>query len=76
MTGTFDPVRAIGEEITGLIEVRNALKAREREAEEAAARAESDLNATRKLIGFADSELERKRAVREELIRKREENNK
>ena len=72
----FDPVRAISEEIAGLSDVRIAIRVREREAEDMLGKAESYLNAMRKLGGFADSELDRKRAIRDELIRKRDEGNK
>lgn len=59
----FDIVRALNEEIMGLGEVQKALRIRETAVEKAMTEMESELNALRKLRGFADAELERKRAV-------------
>ena len=59
----FDPIKAIREEISGLADVQKSLRARERIAEETIGRAESELNDLRKLRGFADIELQRKREV-------------
>jgi hypothetical protein len=59
----FDPIKAIREEITGLVEVSKAITIRERHAEEQLGQAEIELNALRKLGGFAKAELERKREV-------------
>lgn len=64
MTATpHDPSRALREEIRGLEEVRSVLLARERVAEGRMGETEAELNACRKLRGFADIELDRKRAA-------------
>lgn len=63
----FDAARALREEIQGLGEVRTVLKQNEREAEEQMGQAEQRLNAARKLLGFCDIELERKRTALREL---------
>lgn len=49
---TFDPIRAAKEELVGLSEVRRVLIQRERECEEAMSKAEVELNAMRKIIGY------------------------
>lgn len=49
----FDKKRALREEIAGINEVVGAMGVVERRAEEAIGRAESELNAVRKLVGFA-----------------------
>ncbi len=48
----FDPIRAAGEELASLADVQRALTQRERECEEAMSRAETELNAIRKIIGY------------------------
>ena len=63
MTGTFDPIRAVREEVQGLLEVKSVLAARERRAQQTATEAESEYNALVKLRGFVDAEIARKREV-------------
>ena len=68
----FDKKRALREEITGINEVVHAMATVERRAEEAIARAESELNAVRKLVGFArvikeDKQTELTRIEAEEM---------
>ena len=59
----FDGARSIKEEISGLVEVAKALGHRVRHAERIHAESEVELNALRKLDGFAKAELVRKREV-------------
>lgn len=73
MSGEFDPLRAVSEELQGLFQIRNAMKTQERRASEAAAIADANLESVRQLLGFCDAELERKKAVRDELLRKKQE---
>lgn len=63
----FDPVKALKEEISGLNEVLKVLNIREKQAEEQLGLAEIELNAIRKLTGFAKIEIERKHKVLQEL---------
>ncbi len=63
MSTKFDAVRAIREEISGLMEIRTTLVARERRAAQTTSEAEIEYNAIVKLRGFADSEIDRKRAI-------------
>ena len=67
---TFDPVKAIKEEITGLVEVKTTLVNRERELTAKYGELEVELNAVTKLRGFADAEIERKRTVLKQLEEK------
>ena len=61
MSGSFDQMRALREELAGLADVMGAIKARERACEAAIAAAESELNAVRKLVGFVRIEMEKRR---------------
>lgn len=65
----FDQEKALREEIQGLKDIRAVLLGRERVAEQRVGEVEAELNACRKLRGFADTELERKRAILEGLDR-------
>ncbi len=58
----FDPIKAAREELAGLHDVLTAMRRGENQAEQAMARAESDLNAIRKLRGYAQLEIERLQA--------------
>jgi chromosome segregation ATPase len=58
----FDPIKAAREELSGLHDVLTAMRRGENQAEQAMARAESDLNAIRKLRGYAQLEIERLQA--------------
>lgn len=49
---SFDPIRAAREELSGLADVSRVLAQRERACEEMMARAESELNAVRKITGY------------------------
>jgi hypothetical protein len=51
-SSTFDPIKAAREELAGLGEVGRVLSQRERACEEAMAKAESELNAIRKITGY------------------------
>ena len=53
----FDPIKAAKEELTGLSGVLQAMQQRERACEEAMGRAESELNAVRKLRGYAQIQM-------------------
>ncbi len=55
----FDPIKAAREELVGLADVLKVMRRGENEAEQAMSRAESDLNAIRKLRGYAQLEIER-----------------
>ena len=66
MSSDFDPLKAAREEIGGLAEVLRVLKHRERDCEEAMGRAESELNAVRKLRGFCDIQIAQ---LREEIAK-------
>jgi hypothetical protein len=59
----FDPIKALREEINGLVEVRVSMIKRERNLQVQYGELEVELNAITKLRGFADAELDRKRAV-------------
>lgn len=48
----FDPLRAAREELGGLADVARTLAQRERECEEAMSKAEVELNAVRKIMGY------------------------
>jgi len=52
MTTAFDPLKAAREELGGLSDMLRRLQQRERRCEEEMSRAESDLNDTRKIIGY------------------------
>lgn len=65
----FDPIKALREELTGLADVMNVIKRRERACEAAIGEAEAELNAIRKIVGFVRIEME----VRREKLLKLEE---
>jgi hypothetical protein len=48
----FDPLRAAREELGGLSDMLRRLQQRERRCEAAISQAESDLNDTRKIVGY------------------------
>lgn len=66
----FDPIRALREEISGVLDVRTTLTSEERRAQEELGRAEVQYNAVVKLRDFVDAEIARKRAVLRELEEK------
>jgi hypothetical protein len=63
----FDNIKAVKEEISGLTDIRGTLLKREREVESKFGELEVELNNIKKLRGFTDLELERKRAVLAQL---------
>lgn len=63
----FDAIKALKEEILGVVEVRTALVTRERQLTAKHGELEVELNAIVKLRGFADAELARKRDVLRQL---------
>jgi hypothetical protein len=63
----FDPIKALNEEITALVDVQKSMAARNRVAEEAMAKAETELNDLRKVKAIVDIEIDRKRSVLREL---------
>jgi hypothetical protein len=65
----FDPLKAIREQIVGLIEVDGAIRRQEREAEEAIGKAEQQLNNVRKLRGFLRIQIDELRARVQKLER-------
>lgn len=66
IVSNFDPLRAVREELAGLAEIEATMGRREMVEEERIADAEAQLNAIRKLRGYARIEIARKR---EELRR-------
>lgn len=66
-TTPHDPIKALREEIQGLSDVKNTLLHRERSLVKAYSELEVELTTVQKLRGFADAELDRKRAVLREL---------
>lgn len=60
---TFDIIRALKEEISGLLEVRKSIGMRERQLTAQYGEIEAELNSVIKLRGFADAEIARKREV-------------
>jgi inorganic pyrophosphatase len=59
----FDGIKALREEISGLVDVRLVMLKRERNLAAQYGELEVELNNVIKLRGFADAELARKRAV-------------
>ncbi len=59
----FNLIKALREEINGLEEVKKILLLQERRAEAKLGEAENELNAARKVRGYLDIEIDRKRAV-------------
>lgn len=64
----FDKERALREEIAGLGDIVTSLGKRSRALEQQYAEVEVEFNAIKKLLGFAQAELERKRAVLQALM--------
>lgn len=69
MTTEFDATKSLREEIAGISDVVKTYRSWEARSEEGLAKAEIELNAVRKMLGFARAELDRKRAVLETLER-------
>lgn len=67
MNAPFDPIKALREEIKSLAEVRVTLLHRERSLAARHGELEVEMNSVMKLRGFADTELDRKRAVLKQL---------
>ena len=63
----FDAIKALQEEITGLIVVKTVITHRVNSSQKTMVEAETEHNALVKLEGFASAELERKRQVLEAL---------
>lgn len=63
----FDEMRAIREEISGVVDIINTLNVRKRGLEQKMTEAETELNSVTKLHGFAKAELERKQKVLQRL---------
>lgn len=66
----FDPIKALREEIEGLASVLTTLRNFELRAESDLTRAETELNAARKLVAYARTEMLRKREVLNTLLEK------
>ncbi len=66
-TTEFNPIKALREEIQGLGDVRATILHSARQAERKMVEAEAEHGAVAKLLGFADAELARKRAVLRQL---------
>lgn len=64
----FNPIKALGEEITGLLEVQKVIIALEHRAESDLSRAELELNGARKMSGFVAGELARKQMELRKLM--------
>lgn len=69
-TAHFDAKRAIREEMQGLADIRTTLVAMERRAREELALAETKHETALKLMGFLDTEVQRKRDKLAEIERK------
>lgn len=68
MTDTpFDGIKALREEIQGLNDVKKTITKRVHNAERIMAEAEVEHNDTVKLLGFCNSEIDRKRKVLAQL---------
>jgi hypothetical protein len=63
----FDSIRAAHEELAGLSEIQRVLTQRERACEEAMSKAESELNAVRKITGYVRISIDTIRARISEL---------
>jgi hypothetical protein len=57
MMHEFDRLKAVREELTGLVDVLATIKRRENAAEQAMGLAEGELNAVRKLRGYCEAEI-------------------
>jgi hypothetical protein len=67
MPGEFDPLRAAREELESLGSISRVIAERVRAAEQRAGEAEAEMMAYRKLDGFMRIQLERQRAVIDNL---------
>lgn len=65
---SFDPKKALIEEITGLGEVKRAYDKLVSKFEQELAEAEVSLNATRQVAAFVQAEIERKRSVLRQIL--------
>ena len=63
----FDPLRAAREELNGLADVQRVLAQRENACEDAMGKAENELNAIRKIIGYVRISVDTLRARIDEL---------
>lgn len=63
----FDAAKALREEIAGLVDIRLVLRLRERDLESRFGQLETELTTVKKLRGFAEAELDRKREVLKKL---------
>jgi hypothetical protein len=63
----FEPIKALKEEIAGIVDCRLVFVKRERELQQRYGELEVELNNVTKMRGFVDAELARKRAVLMEL---------
>lgn len=72
MNEKFDALKAVGEELAGLHSVDAAFRRRIDYAEARLGEAESELLSLRQIYGYLKIEIERKRAVQAELLRKKE----
>jgi hypothetical protein len=71
MAASFDPAKAVREELAGLTDVMISVRQRERTCEAAIAAAETELNAVRKLVGFVRIEIEKRREQLHKLEQER-----
>lgn len=63
----FDPIKALKEEIVGVVDIAATLGHRERHLEQKYGELEVELNTVKKLRGFAAAEIVRKRDVLKQL---------
>lgn len=59
----FEPIKALKEEISGIVDCRMVFVKRERELQQKYGEIEVELNNVTKMRGFVDAELDRKRAI-------------
>lgn len=59
----FEPIKALKEEISGIVDCRMVFVKRERELQQRYGELEVELNSVTKMRGFVDAELDRKRVV-------------
>lgn len=67
MPNDFDAIRAIKEEISGLLDIQASIRKREDRLRNAFTELEVELNSVAQLRGFADYEIARKRKVLQQL---------
>ena len=72
MAGEFDALKAIGEELAGLVSVDLAFRRRITYAEQKLGEAESELANLRQIYGFLQTEIARKRSVQAQLQAERD----